>query len=132
VKAKLLRENVMKHLTSKFAVLALAASGFAAQAQESNLESQINAAAGQPLTGVVVTGYSDTLLRSDQRVGMLKASLPLGGNGTATEPTNLQRLVAVFPRNPNVAEGEARRMMERGHTPPSGSDPDGGFAVGTR
>lgn len=129
----------MKHLKSKFAVLALAVSGFAAQAQQSDLESQINAAAGnapvaagQSLARVVVTGYGDPLLRSDQRVALLKASLPLGASSTAVEPTGLQRLVAVFPRNPNAAEGEARRMMERGHTPPSGSDPDGDFAAGTR
>ncbi|MDB5974551.1 MAG: hypothetical protein JWR07_1311 [Nevskia sp.] len=129
----------MKHLKSKLAVLALAVSGFAAQAQESGFESQVNAAAGnapvvagQSVAGVVVTGYSDPLLRSDQRVAMLQASLPLGATNTAVEPTSLQRLVAVFPRNPNAAEGDARRMMERGHMPPSGSDPDGGFAVGTR
>ena len=129
----------MKHLKSKLAVLALAVSGFAAQAQESDLEVQVNAAAGsapvvagQSLAGVVVTGYSNPLLGSDQRVAMLKASLPLGAGSSAVESTGLQRLVAVFPRSPNVAEGEARRMMERGHTPPSGSDPDGNFAVGTR
>lgn len=129
----------MKHFKSKLAVLALAVSGFAAQAQESDLEVQVNAAAGnapivagQSLAGVVVTGYSNPLLGSDQRVAMLKASLPLGANNAAVEPTGFQRLVAVFPRNPNAAEGVARRMMERSHTPPSGSDPDGGFAVGTR
>lgn len=128
----------MKHLKTKLAVLAVAVSGFAAQAQQSDLESQINAAAGnspaagQSLAGVVVTGYGDPLLRSDQRVALLKASLPLGASSTAVESTGLQRLVAVFPRNPNAAEGEARRMMERGHTPPSGSDPDGSFAVGTQ
>jgi hypothetical protein len=123
----------MKQLKTKLAILALAASGFAAQAQESDLEQQVDAAmaVSQPLAGVIVTGHSNPLLRSDQRLAMLKASLPLGATSTAVQPTDLQRVVGVFPRQPDAAIGEARRMMERGQTPPTGSDPDGNIAVGT-
>ena len=129
----------MKHSISKLAVLALAVSGFSAQAQESDLEFQVDAVTaaapvvvGQPLRGVVVTGNSNPLLRSDQRLAMLNASLPLDAKSSATAPTDLQRLAMLFPQEPNAAVGEARRMMERSHTPPAGSDPDGELGIGTR
>lgn len=123
----------MKHLIPKLAILALAVSGFAAQAQESGLERQVNAASvvSQPLNSIVITGSGNPLLRSDQRIAALSASLPLDASASAGA-TSLERVVALFPQDPNAATGEARRMMERGHTPPSGSDPDGRFGVGTR
>ena len=128
----------MKNLKTKLAILALAASGFTAQAQASDLELQVAAATAagpvavsQSLGGVVITGHSNPLLRSDQRVAMLQASLPLGAKSTAAEPTDLQRLVALFPQKPEASVGEARRMMERGQAAPSGPDPDGHIAVGT-
>jgi len=124
---------------NKLAILALALSGFAAQAQQPDLELQVAAAtvvapvaANQSLKGIVVTGYSNPLLRSDQQLAMLNASLPLDAQNGAAQPTDLQRVAALFPVSPNAATGESRRMMERSYAPPAGSDPDGDVALGVR
>lgn len=129
----------MKHSISKLAILALGLSGFAAQAQQSDLKLQVDAATAtgpaavsQPLKGVVVTGNSNPLRRSDQRLAMLNASLPLDADNSAAEPTGLQRVAALFPESPDAATGEARRMMERNYTAPGGSDHDEDLASGTR
>ena len=124
---------------SKLAILALALSGFAAQAQQPDLELQVAAAtvvapvaANQSLKGIVVTGYINPLLRSDQRLAMLNASLPLDGKNGAAQPTELQQVAALFPQSPNAAAGESRRMMERSYAPPVAQDPDGDVALGVR
>jgi len=71
------------------------------------------------LEGVVVTAHGNPFLGSDQRLAMLNASLPLDTGSSAAGPTDLQRLAALFPRNPDAAIGEARRMMERTAAPVS-------------
>jgi hypothetical protein len=127
--------NVRKGLYA--AVLSLGLSGFAARAQQSDLQVRIDAAdaadpVSQPLSGIVVTGNGNPFLRSDQRLAMLNASLPLGADNGAVQSSYLERVAALFPHSPEAAGGEARRMMERGHTLPAGSDPDGDIALGGR
>ena len=126
----------MKHSIGKFAAAVLAISAFAAQAQQSDLQAKVNAAtaasSSQFLRGVVVTGSSDPLLRSDQRIALLSASLPLDAGSRAAQPATYERVVALFPQSPNRATGEARRRMESGQTPPLGSDPDGDISLGAR
>jgi hypothetical protein len=105
--------------------------------QPANLETQVEAAAaaapaGRSLQGVVVNGNGNAFLRSDQRLALLNASLPLDDGNSTVERSDLQRVVALFPRSANASAGEARRMMERGHTLPSGPDADGDLALGAQ
>jgi hypothetical protein len=93
--------------------------------QPSNLERQVDAAdaavtVSQSLKGIVVTPNNNPLLRSDQRLALLTGSLPLDVDSSAVQPTELQRLEALFPHNPEAATGEARRMIERSRTQVSG------------
>jgi uncharacterized membrane protein len=90
-------------------------------AQRSSLEQQVDEAIApsQSLEGVVVTPGNNPLLRSDQHLAMLSASLPLDAQSGAAQPTDLQRVAALFPGSPDAATGEARRMMERSRAPAS-------------
>jgi hypothetical protein len=120
-----------------FAVLALTVSA-AARAQESGLDRQVDAAAAaqqaasQPLQGIVVTGSSNPLLRADQRLALLGASLPLDARNGIEQPAGWQRVALLFPQDPDAAEGEARRMMARNLAPPASQDPDGSVLVDVR
>jgi hypothetical protein len=92
--------------------------------QQSQLELQVDEAVApstvsQPLAGVVVTPGSNPLLRSDQRLALLSDSLPLDAKSGSVQPTDLQRLAALFPHTPEAATGDARRMMERNRAPAS-------------
>jgi hypothetical protein len=130
--------NYRATAAAKLAILALAASAFAAQAQQPDLEAQVDVATTNPavshqsLQGVVVNGGGNALLRSDERVALLSASLPLDTGSSVTQTTDLQRVAALFPRNPNTATGEARRMMDRSFAPPAGTDADGDLPLGGR
>ncbi|HWY24891.1 MAG TPA: hypothetical protein VNX47_08220, partial [Nevskia sp.] len=88
--------------------------------------------ASQSLEGVVITGNSNALLRSDRRLAMLNASLPLDANGRAEQRADWRQLAALFPQKPDAAVGEPRRMMERSLAPPAGSDADGDLAFGSQ
>lgn len=110
----------MLHAAALSAMLAAAGPAFAAGG---DLQSQVDAASAAPagvsqsLQGVVVTGYNNPLLRSDQRLALLDASLPLDTRSNAAQPDDLQRVVALFPESPDAATGEARRVMERTRMP---------------
>jgi hypothetical protein len=93
-------------------------------AQQSQLEQQVDRAVaptteGQSLEAVVVTANGNPLLRSDQRLAMLNASLPLDASSGAAQPTSFERVAALFPESPDAATGEARRMMDRSRAPAS-------------
>lgn len=118
-----------------FSALLAGGLGAAFAASAGDLQSQVDAAArpvaeGPSLAGVVVTGSGDAFLRSDQRLALLSASLPLDAKDSAAQQSGLRRVAGLFPRSPDAAAGEARRMMERGHTLPSGPDADGDVALG--
>ncbi len=91
--------------------------------QQSDLELQVDAASAAPvavsqsLEGIVVTGNNNPLFRSDQRLALLDASLPLDAKNGAAQAGDLQRVVALFPESPDAATGEARRVLERTRMP---------------
>ncbi len=96
-------------------------------AQATVLEQQVSqATVSRSLEGVVVTAHTNPFSGSDQRLALLNASLPLDTGSSAVEPTSLQRVAALFPRNPNAATGEARFMMDRTATPVSSNYDLGG------
>lgn len=103
----------------------LAALSGPALAANADLQSQVDAAAAAPvsqsLQGVVITGRNNPLLRADQRIALLSASLPLDTGSSVGQPAAFQRVVALFPQSPEDASGEAQRVFERTRAPVSGT-----------
>ena len=131
-----MNNNYRKQLyAAAFAAVLAGGLGSAFAASADDLETQVAAAAAaapvnHSLAGVVITGNSNAFLRSDQRLALLNASLPLDAKDGTAQQSELRRVAALFPRNPNAADGEARRMMERSQALPSGSDPNGDLGLG--
>ncbi len=120
-------------------VLACSMCWAAAQAQGIDVDRQVDAAtaaapavSGRSFDAIVITGQINPLRRSDRRLSILMASLPLTIGSEPARTGAWQRLEARlgFPAEPNAAEGEPRRMMERTLAPPTGPDPDAGAAAG--
>lgn len=124
-------------------VLACSMCWAAAQAQDIDVgidvDRQVDAAtaampavSGRSFNGIVITGQINPLRRSDRRLSILIASLPLTIGSEPAGTGAWQQLEARFgfPAEPNAAEGEPRRMMERTLAPPAGPDPDAGAAAG--
>lgn len=120
-----MNKNYRKLLFAAAFSTLLAGAASPAFAAGTDLESQVDAATATPvsqsLQGVVVTGSSNPLLRADQRIALLNASLPLDTGNNAAQPNTYQRVAALFPESPETATGEAQRVFERTRAPVSGT-----------
>ena len=125
-------------LRSAAVLLSACLCGSAATAQGLELDRQVDAAAaaGRPASrsfaGIVINGRTNPLRRSDRRVAILSAALPLDTGPGAAQRGDGQPLTPwlALTLDPQKATGETRRMMERSLAPPAGPDPDAGSAAG--
>jgi hypothetical protein len=121
------------------AVLSCSMYWAAAQAQPIDLDRQVDAviaskpaASSRSFEEIAIMGLGNPLRRSDRRLSILIASLPLTTGSAPTKTSAWQQVEARlgFPADPNAAAGEAKRMMERTLAPPAGPDADVGIAAG--